>query len=78
MDLNLGEMSGLQAVEEMRRIERNQSISTLCHIVGVSGDVQTATQLLCRDAGMQEMLSKPVMVDDVVRLLNIVSVAPMS
>lgn len=59
MDLH---MPGMDGIEATRRLREAHSATDL-PIVGLTADVQPATRAACIDAGMNEVLSKPISVE---------------
>jgi CheY-like chemotaxis protein len=58
MDCHLPEMDGFSATAAIRR--REQATGQRVPILGVTGDVDPATVVACRDAGMDGHLGKPL------------------
>jgi signal transduction histidine kinase/DNA-binding LytR/AlgR family response regulator len=63
-------MPGMDGMEFTRRLRnRNASGSPPVRIVGVTADVMSGTREQCLEAGMDEILSKPVLEEDLERIL---------
>lgn len=69
VDLSMPEMDGVAATREMRAIERQRGDSTPTPIVGLSGTVVDEEVHAALEAGMHEVLAKPVDLDRLRRLL---------
>eukprot|EP01004_Peranema_trichophorum_P003986 NODE_293_length_3011_cov_35.021122_g254_i0.p1 GENE.NODE_293_length_3011_cov_35.021122_g254_i0~~NODE_293_length_3011_cov_35.021122_g254_i0.p1 ORF type:complete len:599 (+),score=82.94 NODE_293_length_3011_cov_35.021122_g254_i0:163-1797(+) len=69
MDLNMPEMDGLQTTKCIRQIELSKKLPHPI-IVGWSGSMDSITNGLCRQAGMDACLSKPANRSHIIELLN--------
>ncbi len=68
LDIGLPDMKGYQVAKEFRRIEEN--ISCRVPIFGLSAHAAQEEQQLSKDAGMDGMLSKPLLAEQATQLLQ--------
>lgn len=68
LDIGLPDMKGYQVASEFRRIEENTSCKV--PIFGLSAHAAQEEQQLSKDAGMDGMLSKPLLVEQATQLLQ--------
>ena len=59
MDCHMPEMDGFEATKEIRRYELEKNPGTRIPIVALTGDVIQGIREQCREAGMDDYLSKP-------------------
>ncbi len=58
MDIEMPVLDGLQATEQIRKIESQAGIGPN-HIIGTTGHTSTGVRILCEKAGMNGFLLKP-------------------
>jgi two-component system, sensor histidine kinase and response regulator len=68
MDVQMPEMSGLEATEEIRRRERGSGRRTV--IVGLTAHARNEDRDRCLDAGMDAYLSKPFKAADLFQIFE--------
>jgi PAS domain S-box-containing protein len=59
LDMHMPELDGLEAAREIRRLELEKGESAI-RIIVLTADVRKEVQDLCRDAGIDSFLSKPL------------------
>ncbi|MEM1346193.1 MAG: response regulator, partial [Pseudomonadota bacterium] len=59
MDVSMPVMNGLDATRAIRAVERRQG-RTSCAIIALTANAMTEDRLACLDAGMDEVLTKPL------------------
>jgi CheY-like chemotaxis protein len=69
MDIHMPVMDGYQATREIRRREQRQQLSRV-PIIALSASVTMEEQSVCRDAGMDGFLGKPLALDQLQQLLR--------
>lgn len=70
MDLEMPQMGGLEATQLIRAFERQQKISGLVPVIGLSGNVSQEYRDRAIMAGMNDYLSKPVHRDELYKMLE--------
>ncbi len=68
MDLQMPEMDGLEATQQIRKIQQRKQIKT--PIIALTANAMQGDQKKCLDAGMDDYLSKPFEMKDIEKLLN--------
>ncbi|MBN1982190.1 MAG: response regulator [Chitinivibrionales bacterium] len=66
MDVQMGGLDGLETTRRIRITEGNARIP----IIAMTARVMTSDQKLCREAGMDDFISKPVRKDEFIRVLD--------
>ena len=68
MDCQMPEMDGYQATREIRKHEATLGIHT--PIIAITAHAMTDDRNDCRDAGMDDFLTKPFMMEDLLNILK--------
>lgn len=68
MDLQMPEMDGLQATQQIRKIQEKKNVKT--PIIALTANAMQSDQKKCMDAGMDDYLSKPFEMNDIEKLLR--------
>jgi CheY-like chemotaxis protein len=63
MDLYMPEMDGFTATSEIRRLEQNREIAGHPYICALTANVMPKDQQACLEAGMNDILTKPLRLD---------------
>jgi PAS domain S-box-containing protein len=66
MDIRMPEKNGYEATEQIRKLEKNGRVP----IVALTAGTAKGEREKCIDAGMDDYLSKPVVQDSIVKMLN--------
>ena len=75
MDYHMPKCSGLEAIQAIRKIEKNNiPVLQPCYIVAFTADLNDQSQMVLLDAGANEVMAKPTptrqLEDTCVRLMN--------
>lgn len=70
MDCHMPEMDGFAAAREIRRLEASRGGEKQVPIIALTGDVQLGIRDECREAGMNDYLSKPFYMTDLQQVLG--------
>src|SRR5690606_41743996 len=65
MDIQMPDLDGLAATQRIRKIKKKQPI-----IIAMTANAMQGDREKCLDAGMNDYLSKPVRLEDVVKVLD--------
>ncbi|WOI52510.1 response regulator [Parvularcula sp. LCG005] len=74
MDVSMPEMDGLQATQAIRALEQELDLPRT-PVIGVTAHVMEEDRQKCRQAGMDDYLSKPVRRDSIITMLSKWSIA---
>jgi CheY-like chemotaxis protein len=68
MDMQMPVMDGLEATKCIRKIEKR----TLNHvlIIAMTANAFVEDRILCKDAGMNDFIAKPIKIETVVELIS--------
>lgn len=66
MDIQMPEMDGLTATKLIRQIAQNSKV----RIVAMTANAMATDHQDCLDAGMNDYVSKPISIQDIVRIIN--------
>jgi CheY-like chemotaxis protein len=69
MDIQMPEMDGLETTRYIRKQESESQVSPIA-IVAMTANATDDDQNLCRDAGMNDYISKPIQIDKLKNLLQ--------
>ena len=69
MDIQMPEMDGLETTRYIRKQESESQITPIA-IVAMTANATDDDQNLCRDAGMNDYISKPIQIDKLKKLLQ--------
>jgi CheY-like chemotaxis protein len=69
MDIQMPEMDGLEATKYIRKQESESQLPPIA-IVAMTANATDDDQNLCRDAGMNDYISKPIQIDKLKSLLQ--------
>lgn len=72
MDIQMPVMDGLEATDEIRRIEKNKGIKNPIKIIAITAYVMERDRKMCLNAGMNEYLAKPFKPQELIELINLV------
>ncbi len=70
MDLHMPEIDGLSATREIRRREMENPTLSRTYICALTANVMTKSRTACVDAGMDEILAKPLRTNELRAVLN--------
>ena len=70
MDLHMPEIDGLSATREIRRREEEDPQKPRSYICALTANVMTKSREACMDAGMDEILAKPLRTDELRAVLS--------
>ena len=70
MDIHLPEIDGIAAAREIRRREKENPNARRTFICALTANVMKKTREACFDAGMDDILSKPLRADELASILN--------
>ncbi len=72
MDVQMPELDGLEATRMIRQYEREQSVPPNFHIqiVAMTANAMSGDRELCLAAGMDDYVSKPILIEEVRRVLE--------
>jgi signal transduction histidine kinase/CheY-like chemotaxis protein len=73
MDWNLTGIDGLETTRRLRGLERsssNGSRERAAHIIALTGHDDSVAHSACREAGMNDFLTKPIRIDELRRILG--------
>lgn len=76
MDVRMPTMDGLEATASIRAQERARGGSSRVPIVGISANASPADELLCREAGMDGFVPKPIKLSGLEQMINSLLRAP--
>ncbi len=68
MDCQMPVMDGYQATQEIRKLEKDKSLST--PIIALTANAMTEDQDKCTNAGMTDFVAKPFKKQDILNILN--------
>ena len=68
MDIQMPEMDGFEATNEIRKIQAQTGLRT--PIIALTAHASQADRMRCLTAGMDEYLAKPIRADDLFRLID--------
>ena len=69
MDVSMPEMNGYDATAEIRKYEKSQQL-TACPIIALTANAMQGDREKCLQAGMDDFMSKPVIMDDLHALVR--------
>ncbi|TYQ25837.1 response regulator [Pseudanabaena sp. UWO311] len=69
MDIQMPEMDGLEATKYIRKQEAESQLPPIV-IIAMTANATDDDQNLCRDAGMNDYISKPIQIDKLKNLLQ--------
>ncbi len=72
MDIQMPVMDGLEATNEIRKIEESRSAKEHIKIIAITAYVMERDRKMCINAGMNEYLAKPFKPKDLVKLIDYV------
>ncbi len=64
MDVNMPVMDGLEAASRIREIEKQRNIPAHIPIVALTAGIMPDEQLKCYEAGMDEVIAKPLSIEN--------------
>ena len=71
MDWNLTGIDGLETTRRLRNLERSANgRDRACHIIALTGHDDSVAHSACREAGMNDFLTKPIRIDELRRILG--------
>jgi len=68
MDIQLPDISGLQLAEKIHSLPNKQN--AMVPIIAVTAFVEEETRIECLQAGMNDFLAKPVMIEELYRMID--------
>lgn len=72
MDIQMPVMDGLEATQEIRKIEESRSVKKHIKIIAITAYVMERDRKMCIEAGMNEYLAKPFKPKELVKLIDFV------
>ncbi len=70
LDMQMPEMDGVQAAQSIRAYERGAQLATPAFISALTANVLLAEREICREAGMDDFLGKPLRIDALAVILR--------
>ncbi len=72
MDIQMPVMDGLEATQEIRRLEKERQTEKPIKIIAITAYVMERDRKMCLNAGMNEYIAKPFKPQELIDLIDLV------